>query len=103
VSSPSLGEARPTKAAHHGPMEGKTRTRTGAPPSKDMHSLWLWLYSYVVCRTGGQGGHVNGEGNYGFCGPDCPAGTDSSKISARINLVVNDAIMFEENTNLAPT
>ena len=60
------------------------------------------LIFIYFCRTNEEDMHVNGEGNYGFCGPDCPVVTDSSRISDRINLVNNDAIVFEENPNPPP-
>ena len=60
------------------------------------------LMCFYFCRTNEEDMHVNGEGNYGFCGADCPVVTDSSRISDRINLVSNDAIVFEENPNPPP-
>ena len=53
-------------------------------------------------RTDEEGLHVNGEGNYGFCSSDCPLVTDSDNIRDRITRIREDAIVFQEQNNLAP-
>eukprot|EP00092_Neocalanus_flemingeri_P011603 GFUD01012504.1.p1 GENE.GFUD01012504.1~~GFUD01012504.1.p1 ORF type:complete len:236 (+),score=49.73 GFUD01012504.1:79-786(+) len=85
------------------PFTWQGKTWTGCAPwtygGPDQGKVWC------STATNNNGGHVNGKGNYGICGPDCPTGTDQEPIiiEGRINLIPNDVIVFEESVNLAPT
>eukprot|EP00091_Calanus_sinicus_P024628 TRINITY_DN894_c0_g1_i12.p2 TRINITY_DN894_c0_g1~~TRINITY_DN894_c0_g1_i12.p2 ORF type:complete len:128 (-),score=32.93 TRINITY_DN894_c0_g1_i12:76-459(-) len=48
-------------------------------------------------KTNGQGAHVNGFGNYGFCGQDCPAAT-----ALGVFIKSRAGIVFEEDNTQAP-
>merc|ERR1719318_1212372 len=60
--------------------------------------------NWCSTKTDGQGSHLNGGGNYGFCSQDCPASTAGEGfIKSRFNLERRDGIVFEEETNQAPS
>ena len=54
------------------------------------------------CSTDVEGKHINGQGNYGICGPECPSENDDDlvKIKNRLN---DDAIVFDGNRSDQPS
>eukprot|EP00092_Neocalanus_flemingeri_P054714 GFUD01064474.1.p1 GENE.GFUD01064474.1~~GFUD01064474.1.p1 ORF type:complete len:306 (+),score=62.46 GFUD01064474.1:112-918(+) len=94
-------------SAVSGPATGRECVFPFTWDGKTYQGCTPWTYGgsnqgkmWCSTRTDGQGGHVNGGGNFGYCGPECPAaGTDLIKIKTRTEQVPNDAIVFGENPN----